>query len=237
MVDIMQKSKLGILIYENVQPMDFIGPWEVLSFWRDVLKAPIDMYLISEHGGEVKCDDHITIKDTCAFDQTPPLDYFIVAGGRGRRKEVHNEKLIAFIQKQARNSKYILSVCTGMFLLHKAGLLEGKSVTTYWRAIPEMETFKDVKVVGDRVVKNGNLWLAGGISSGIDLAFELIAAVNGKEAAGKVQLLFEYFPRDTVFCTPDMIQSLPCYDDKIENASTLPDYILDYIAAANRRKN
>lgn len=221
------REKLGIVIYENVQPMDFIGPWEVLSFWKEVLNAPIEMYLISEKGSEVECDNHITVKAHCDFNDSPQLDYLIIPGGRGRRHEVDNPKLISFIQKQSKQAKYIISICTGMFLLYKAGILDGLSVTTYWRALPELKAFSNIKVTEERVVKNGKIWMSGGVSSGIDLAFELIAEVAGKEAAGKVQLLFEYFPRDLVYCTPEMIESLPLYNK--DDQPYLPEYIKDYI--------
>ena len=82
-----------------------------------------------------------------------------------------------------------------MFLLHKAGLLRNKPVTTYWRALSELRSFKDIDVEEERVVKSGNIWTSGGVSSGIDLAFELIVEIAGKEEAGRVQLLFEYFPK------------------------------------------
>lgn len=217
-------KKLGILIYDDVQPMDFIGPWEVFSFWKNTLHAALDMYLISENGSEVRCVDDITVKAHCDFNTAPQLDYFIVPGGKGRLQQVNNEKLIAFIQQQAKTSQYILSVCTGMFLLYQAGLLDGLSVTTYWRALPEVTALKNVKIEGERVAKNKRIWMSGGISSGIDLALELIAEVAGKETAGKVQLLFEYFPSRTRYCTLEMASELPPYYGK-EEKTLLPEYM------------
>lgn len=227
-------TKLGILIYEYVQPMDFIGPWEVFSFWKNVLKDPIEMYLISENGSYVKCDNEITVKAHYDFDHAPQLDYFIVPGGKGRLHEVKNEKLIAFIQKQAQQAKYLLSVCTGAFLVHEAGVLEGKSVTTYWRALPELKAFTDVKVVGERVVKNGNIWMSGGVSSGIDLAFALIEEIAGKETAGKVQLLFEYFPSDVLYAKEEMVSMLPPYN-KENLPPVVPEYMKEYMEGKRKR--
>ncbi len=116
-------KKLGVVLYENVQPMDVIGPWEVLAMWKNQLHAPIEMYLISEHGGIVKCDDDIILNAHYNFSAAPALDYLIMPGGRGRREQVNNERLIAFIKEKARTADKIISVCTGMFLLHRAGLL------------------------------------------------------------------------------------------------------------------
>lgn len=219
---------IGIAIYDNVQPMDVIGPWEVLSFWKNSLQAPVSMFLISENGSYVQCANDIVLKAHVDFEHAPSLDYLLVPGGQGRLTQENNEKYLAFIKKQAKNAKYILSICTGMFLLHKAGILSQKSTTTYWRALPELKAFPDVHAVEQRIVKDGNIWSSGGISSGIDLAFELIAEVAGKEAAGEVQLLFEYFPRDKVFASLQSIDQLPPYYRDL-GKPYLPQYIKEYI--------
>lgn len=92
---------------------------------------------ISENGGLVKCDNDIVLSAHYDFNDSPELDYLIIPGGRGRREQVNNERLIAFIQEKAKTADKIISVCTGMFLLHKAGLLRDKRVTTYWRALSD----------------------------------------------------------------------------------------------------
>lgn len=225
------KKILGVLLYDNVQPMDFIGLWEVLATWKNGLEAPLEMYLISEQGGEVKCANEITIQAHCDFSSAPPIDYLFIPGGVGRLSAVDNEPLIAFIKEQAQNAEYILSVCTGMFLLYKAGLLDHKLVTTYWRALPEAYALPNIKIVEERIVKNGNLWLAGGVASCIDLAFEFIAEIAGKDTAGKVQLLFENFPTQKVYCTSQLAATLPpYYTAKEGEKSQLAQYIYDYIA-------
>ena len=223
------KSNLGILIYDDAQPMDIMGPWEVFSFWKNSLNAPITMHLISELGSFVHCINNIVLKAHCDFDHSPLLDYLIVPGGPGRIKQMNNDKLLAFIREQSTHCKYILSDCTGMFLLYKAGLLKNKSVTTYWRALPELKSYPDIKIIEERLVKCGNIWTAGGVSSGIDLALALIAELAGDEMAGKVQLLFEYFPRRTIYCSEKTAQSLPAYGHITPDQQYLPQYIKDSI--------
>jgi len=227
-------TKLGVLLYKNVQPMDVIGPWEVFSFWNKILETPIEMFFISEKDAYVECDDNVILKAHYNFAEAPQADYFIVPGGVGRVEQANNPTLIQFIQQQAQHCKYLISICTGMFLLLKAGLLSGKNITTYWRAIPELKNFSDTHLVEERIVKNGNIWMSGGVTSGIDLALELIAEVSGKTAAGQVQLLCEYFPRDVLFATPDMINSLPTYSTASQAKPYLPQYIKDYMG---RKKN
>jgi transcriptional regulator GlxA family with amidase domain len=227
-------KKLGVVLYENVQPMDVIGPWEVLAIWKNLLHAPIEMHLISENGGLVKCDDDIVLSAHHAFNDSPELDYLIIPGGRGRREQVNNERLIAFIREKAKTADKIISICTGMFLLHKAGLLVDTPVTTYWRAFSELRSLKDVDVAEERVVKSGNIWTSGGISSGIDLAFELIAEIAGKEEAGRVQLLFEYFPKQTIYCNLETVKSIPPYYDTKDQA--MSKYMYDVIKDEMRKR-
>lgn len=226
-------SNIGIVIYENVQPMDVMGPWEVLSFWKNVLHAPVNMYLISENGSYVQCANDIILKAHLDFNSAPQIDYLIIPGGLGRRTQIYNANTIAFIESQAKNTKYILSICTGIFLLHKAGLLKDRSVTTYWRAMPELRSFSDVHVVEKRVVKDGKVWSSGGISSGIDLALELIADIAGNETAGKVQLLFEYFPKGTLFANLNTAAELPPYDKSGNEQNDLPQYIKEILTSIN----
>jgi hypothetical protein len=80
-----------------------------------------------------------------------------------------------------------------------------------WRALSELRSLKDVDVAEERVVKSGKIWTSGRVSSGIDLAFELIAEIAGKQEAGRVQLLFEYFPKRTIYCNLETAKSLPPY--------------------------
>ncbi|HEY5741376.1 MAG TPA: DJ-1/PfpI family protein, partial [Terrimicrobiaceae bacterium] len=226
---------LGVVLYKNVQPMDVIGPWEVLAIWKNLLQAPIELGLISENGGLVKCDNSIALNAHYSFNDCPSLDFLLIPGGRGRREQVHNERLIAFIKDKAKTSEKILSVCTGMFLLHKAGLLADKRVTTYWRALSELKSFKDVVVEEQRVVKSGKIWTSGGVSSGIDLALEFIAEIAGKEEAGRVQLLLEYFPKQTIYCNLETSNSLPPYYGTKDQA--VASYMSDLISAEMHAPN
>ncbi|MBA2651175.1 MAG: DJ-1/PfpI family protein [Tatlockia sp.] len=224
-------KNLGVLLYDNVQSMDFIGLWEVFSIWKNSLNAPLEMFLIAENGSDVHCVNEITIKAHYDFDHSPSIDYLFVPGGPGRMKEVHNEQLITFIKKQAKHAEYILSVCTGMFLLQKAGLFHNTPVTTYWRALQEAQSLPGIQIVEERIVNQGHFWLAGGVSSSIDLAFAFLAQIAGKELAGKVQLLFEYFPKQEVYCTSELIEKLPpYYTAKEGEKAQLPKYIREYLA-------
>lgn len=203
--------KLGIIIYPNVQPMDVIGPWEVFATWKNLLNAQLEMFLISDTVSEITCDNGITLRSHIDYNHCPQLDYLIIPGGRGRLEQSTHAPLLEFIQKQFEHCKLVLSVCTGAFILYHAGVLKDEKITTYWRALPELYNLKNVNVEEQRVVKSEKIWASGGVSSGIDLALEAIAEIAGKETAGKVQLLFEYFPERKLFAEMKDVNELPPY--------------------------
>jgi len=223
-------QKFGFILYENAQPIDIIGPWEVFSFWKQILNAPIELYLIAEKEGPIQLDNQITLPAQFNFGQAPKLDVLIVPGGKGRVKQSENEEMIAYIQKTAESCEYVISICTGMFLLAKAGLLKNHSVTTYWRAFSELKAHQDLKVEEERIVKTGRVWTSGGVTSGIDLALAFIEELAGKKVAGQVQLLLEYFPTDPHYCTRETASELPPYQGSSGTAETyLPKYIRDHL--------
>ncbi|WP_203368789.1 DJ-1/PfpI family protein [Cysteiniphilum marinum] len=223
-------KNLGILIYEDVQPMDVFGPWEVFSIWKSTLNCSIDMHLIAPDNKIVQCDGGVKLEAHYTLSDAPNLDYLIVPGGRGRQKASKNEAILQYIHQQGQSCEYILSVCTGMFLLYYAGLLDNKKVTTYWRAMPELRELDNINVVEERVVKSGKIWTAGGISSGIDLALALIAEISGRDTAGQVQLLFEYFPEQIAYCNTSLKETLPDYSNTTRTMNTkLPEYIVNFI--------
>lgn len=224
------KKNFGFLIFERAQPIDIMGPWEVFSFWKQVLHGPIDLHLISEKGGFVQLDNGIEIKTHFDFANAPPLDVLLIPGGVGRIQQAKNEKLLDFIRKKSSECQHVISVCTGMFLLYHAGLLEEKKATTYWRAIPELKEM-GVEVSEKRIVRQGKIWTSGGVTSGIDIALAFIEEIGGKEVAGQVQLLLEYFPDETLYVTPQTMESLPPYQGAHGIVKPhLPEYIRKVIA-------
>jgi transcriptional regulator GlxA family with amidase domain len=120
----------------------------------------------------------------------------VVPGGQGTRREVDNPELIDFIAERAGSAKAVLSVCTGAFLLHKAGLLVGRRATTHWASLERLRALGDVTVVEQRYVVDGPIWTSAGVSAGIDMALAFIARNDSPAMAGKVQLAAEYYPQE-----------------------------------------
>ncbi|MEG1768586.1 MAG: DJ-1/PfpI family protein [Comamonas sp.] len=184
----------GILVFDDVEELDFVGPWEMLTMWRQAAQGPEQCLIVAQNPGPVRCAKGLSINPHHSFADCPPLDYLLVPGGQGTRREVDNPVLLAFVAAQAKNCKAVLSVCTGSFVLHAAGLLSGKRATTHWASLDRLRALGDVTVVEERHVQDGNVWSSAGVSAGIDLMLAFIASEAGAQAAGKVQHFSEYYP-------------------------------------------
>ena len=184
----------GVLVFPDVEELDFVGPWEILGMWNKFAGGPEQRFIVSQSLEPITCAKGLSVNPHLSFQQCPQLDFLLVPGGQGTRTEVDNPVLVGFITEQARECKAILSVCTGAFLLQRAGLLSGKKATTHWNSLDRLKALGDVSVVEERFVHDGNIWTSAGVSAGIDLMLAFIAEAAEEEAAGKVQLAAEYFP-------------------------------------------
>ena len=203
--------KFGFLIFPGLEELDLVGPWEMIALWGKSLQGPETRLLIAESREPVICANGMSLNPHVTFDDCPQLDYLLVPGGEGTRTQVNNESLVRFVSDQAGACQAVLSVCTGSFLLHRAGLLSGRRATTHWSALPRLAALGDVKVCQERIVRDGNVWTAAGVSAGIDLALAFIESVAGEEVAGKVQFGAEYYPSGRFFGAYHKSPGAPAY--------------------------
>ncbi len=203
--------KFGFLLFPELEELDFVGPWEIIGVWGEFFEGPEHRLTVSQSLAEVKCAKGLKIVPDYSFDNCPPLDYLLIPGGWGTRKEVTNRDLLEFVKRQSGSCKHVLSVCTGAFILQAAGLLKGKRATTHWRSLDRLRKFQEVSVMEQRFVRDGNIWTAAGISAGIDLALAFIADQGGEEVAGKVQLHAEYYPDNAKYGSAHQTLEAPDY--------------------------
>ena len=182
---------VGILIFPDVEELDFVGPFEVLSYINKIRPDSTRVLLVAETSDAVRAFNGMRILPDVTTERCPDLDILIVPGGNGRLIAMKNNHLLQFIQKQVPHAQYITSVCTGAFLLAEAGLLTGKKATTYHAVLDELSSY-DVQVVTGKVVPQGQIITAGGVSSGIELGFYLLRELFGVETAQKVASKIEY---------------------------------------------
>lgn len=190
----MTERHFGFVVFPQVEELDFAGPWEMATMWHQVAGGP-RCWVVAQHAAPVNCAKGLTLVPHMDFAQCPPLDYLLVPGGQGTRTEVGNPVLLDFVAQQAARCRAVLSVCTGAFVLHAAGLLAGRRATTHWGSLQRLRALGDVEVVQERFTQDGKVWCSAGVSAGIDLLLHFIAHEAGEAAAGKVQFAAEYYPQ------------------------------------------
>ena len=189
----------GFLLFKDMEELDLVGPWEMVSIWSKFFNGPQECLMIAETGAPVTCFHGMVITPHRPFQDAPQLDYLLIPGGIGTRAEIKNKALNDFVTAQARTCRIILSVCTGSFILHSAGLLGGIKATTHFSMLDKLRGLDGVDVVEKRFVTDGKIWTSAGVSAGMDMALELIAREAGEETAGQVQLYAEYYPDGKIY--------------------------------------
>ena len=182
---------VGVLLFPRVEELDFVGPFEVLSYINKIRPESTKVMLIAETAEPVEAFNGMKIIPDVTMANCPQLDILVVPGGKGRYAAMKNSTIQKFIQQQAQKAKYITSVCTGAFLLAEAGLLTGKKATTYHTAFAELAAYS-VEVLPQKVVRAGNIITGAGVSSGIELGLYLLKEEFGAAVAQKAADNIEY---------------------------------------------
>lgn len=196
----MQPKLVGILIFPDVEILDFSGPYEVLAAVRlDETRrreeaSPFAILLVAETLDPIRTKGGLRVLPDVTLDECPGLDWLIVPGGWGVRKEIHNSRLIEWIRDRGQAAGLVASVCTGAMLLGKAGLLAGKRATTHISSLDWMRAeFPDVTVVEElRWVEDGKVISSAGVSAGIDMALHLVEKTFGPKVARATADHMEY---------------------------------------------
>jgi transcriptional regulator GlxA family with amidase domain len=195
-----ERRRVGIVLFQNVEVLDFCGPFEVFSVTRldeerrREQASPFEVLLVAESPGPVLTAGNMTVLPHCAFAGCPPLDILVVPGGWGTRRELNNPVMLDWLRERAAEVQTLTSVCTGSLLLGFAGLLDGLHATTHWRSLDWMrESLPAVTVAYDRhVVEDGRVLTSAGISAGIDMALRVVARHCGEGVARATARHMEY---------------------------------------------
>lgn len=184
---------IGIYIYDDAEVLDFSGPFEVFSTAKRLANNDWNVFLFAEKSNLVKARGGFEVKPHFSFGTVPNIDLLIVVGGV-HTEELRKPNVINWIKQYAAESEIVASVCTGAFLLAKAGVTVGHSVTTHWediadlrREFPELDVHENV-----RWVKQGNLVASAGISAGIDMSLFLVSEIASMDLAVKTARQMEY---------------------------------------------
>ena len=185
---------IGIVLFPEVEELDFAGPLEVFGSMA-FLDRNWQVVTIAESPGGVKARHGLKVNADHSFEDAPPLGVLLIPGGQGTRREVENARMIEFVRKAGSTASYVTSVCTGAFILHRAGFLSGKRAITHWGSIDRLRELGDVDVLQDRFVHDGNVITAAGVSAGIDMALYLVSLLKDRQTARNVQKMMEYYPK------------------------------------------
>ena len=192
---------IGIFLFTDVEELDAIGPWEVLSFWTRTW--PEDGWRVvtcSEHGGEVRCAKGLTVRAEHSEADRPKLDVLIYPGGRGVQPQLDDAARLDWVRARSQDGTLLTSVCTGALVYAAAGLLGGRPATTHWRALPQLKELEPTVALrpDDRYVDDGDVITSAGVSAGIDMALYLVVRLAGTERAQQVRRGIQYDPQPPV---------------------------------------
>ncbi|WP_336245831.1 DJ-1/PfpI family protein [Paenibacillus apiarius] len=188
---------VGILLFNDVEVLDFAGPFEVFAVTGQTLttaSSPFLVKTVSEDGKLVTARNGLKLQPDYSYADAPQFDILIIPGGPGSRTEMYNKATIKWVQERMDKVDIMASVCTGALILAEAGLLDGKTVTTHWNSYDRLESdYLSLTVKRNvKFVDEGKIVTSGGISAGINMSFHLVKRLLGKEVAANTAKMMEY---------------------------------------------
>lgn len=192
---------IGILIFDDVEELDFVGPWEVFQMVNEVARLrgeaePLHNRLISRDGDDITAVKGMRVGAHASMSDIDALDVLLVPGGHGARAVLDDSAVLSWITRMAPGCEWVTSVCTGAFVLAKVGLLKGRRAATHWATFDEFEKLglKGQLVPNVRYVRDGNVVTAAGVSAGIDMSLWLVGQWFTPQLSRDVARAMQYDP-------------------------------------------
>jgi cyclohexyl-isocyanide hydratase len=180
--------KIGILVFPNVQPLDAVGPFEAFA-----MDNRCDVKFVWKSLDSVQGVSGLTLTPHQTLHDIPYLDVLVIPGGKGVNVLLDDEEILTWIREQAQTVRFLTSVCTGSLVLGAAGLLKGKQASSHWNSLDLLAAFEAIPI-SERIVRDGQLITAGGVTAGIDFALVILSELFDQSSAEIVQLCLEYAP-------------------------------------------
>lgn len=198
----MDRIQVGILIFDDVEVLDFAGPFEVFSRTRltpgvesrrSEQSAPFRVFTIARTREPVTATGGLGVIPHHAFADNPRIDLLVVPGGFGTRTLLHDDEMLGWIRRTAAAARQVSSVCTGALLLAQAGLLKGHRATTHWASLDLLASLDaEITVERDERVVDDGIITSAGVASGIDMSFHIVETIFGREVADETARYIEY---------------------------------------------
>lgn len=189
------RRNVGIFIFDNVEVLDFAGPFEVFGITgQRTGEGNFRVFTVAEKAGPVRAVNGLSINPDYSFADTPSMEIVVIPGGMGTRPLLKNEAVLEWVRKANSQAELTLSVCSGALVLARAGLLDNKEATTHHGCLDLLQEISpSVTVHADRrFLDNGNIITSAGISAGIDMSLYVIARLLGREQARETARYMEY---------------------------------------------
>jgi len=184
----MDKTKIVILLFDNITALDAVGPFEVLS------RIPaVEIFFVSNETGLKTSTGGLKLLAEHSIKDFTRADILLIPGGKGVDDLLENNTILEWIKQVHKSTKYTASVCTGSLLLGAAGILKGLKATTHWNHIERLNKY-DAEVVDERYVQDGKVITSAGVSAGIDMSLKLVQLIKNETLAKALQLAIEYDP-------------------------------------------
>ena len=194
-------KNIGILLFPQVEELDAVGPWEVLSYWtRNHPDDGFAVTTLSQFGGVIDCAKGLRVEAQCSYPDAPPLDVLVYPGGQGTRPHLQDDAQLEWVRRQRNEVPLLTSVCTGSLVYAAAGLLAGRPATTHWSALDKLAELDPTIEIrpDDRFVDDGDIVTSAGISAGIDMALHIVHRLAGLDRAREVRRGIQYDPAPPV---------------------------------------
>lgn len=193
--------KIGILLFDGVEELDAVGPWEVLAYWtQNFPEDGFEVLTLAREGGWVSCAKGLVLAAAYSFETSPPLDVLLHPGGQGTRPLLLDASHLRWVRGQREVVPLMASVCTGSLVYAAAGILAHRPATTHWASLGHLAKIDpSIEVrASDRFVDDGDIVTSAGISAGIDMALHLVARLGGHDHAVQVRRGIQYDPAPPV---------------------------------------
>ncbi|MCS5496344.1 DJ-1/PfpI family protein [Cnuibacter physcomitrellae] len=192
---------IGILLFDDVEELDAVGPWEVLAYWtRTFPEDGYEVRMLADTLDPVTCAKGLRLLPDTTVAEAPPLEVLLYPGGFGTRARLADERELAWVRAQRETVPLLTSVCTGALVYAAAGVLRGRPATTHWGSLDLLaELDPSIEVQPEaRFVDDGDLITSSGVSAGIDMALHLVARIAGVDRARQVRRGIQYDPQPPV---------------------------------------
>ncbi len=193
---------VGVLIFDDVEVLDFAGPFEVFSRTRTIAgaesrrtddSAPFETFTVARSRDAVTAIGGLTVTPRYCWADAPPIDILVVPGGFGTRALLQDQAMLEWIRATAARSRQVTSVCTGALLLAKIGLLQGKRATTHWAGLDLLASIDPtIRIQRERRVVHDGVFTSAGVSAGIDMSFAVVEEICGRGVAIETAHYIEY---------------------------------------------